>query len=252
LKERIEKYNPEKIIYVVANQQALHFEQLFAIAKILGWTNIELIHVKFGMVLGEDGKKLATREGKVIALQKLIDKVVALALKITKEKNPDLPDEEAFKVAQAVGIGALKYNDLKQHPHTDITFDWKAMLDISGNSGPYIQYTYARLKSILEKAERWGVGDTDLLISPEEERLMKKILNFPEAVENCVENNTLNGLALYLYELANDANQFYESTRVLGDDNDDRRGARIMLITAVSSVLKSGLELLGIKVPERI
>jgi arginyl-tRNA synthetase len=252
LKERIEKYDSDKILYVVANQQALHFEQLFAIAGLLGFAKAVLVHVKFGMVLGEDGKKLATREGKIIPLQEVIDKIVALAGKVVKEKNPELSEKQTDEIAKAIGIGALKYNDLKQHPHTDVIFDWKAMLDISGNSGPYLQYTYARLNNIIEKAENWKAGDATLLTEPKEEKLMKKILEFPEAVENCAETNALNGLALYLYELSNKANGFYESVRVLDDENVERRNARLVLVITVAVILKRGLGLLGIGVLKRI
>lgn len=252
LEDRIQNYNADKVLYVVANQQALHFEQLFAIWKMISTDSAELVHVKFGMVLGEDGKKLATREGKIIPLQEVIDKIVALALKVVEEKNSGLSKEETNTIAKAVGIGALKYNDLKQHPHTDVVFDWKAMLDISGNSGPYLQYTYARLVNILEKAEDRKAGDVSTLVELEEEKIMKRLLEFPEAIEKCAELNTLNGLALYLYELANDANGFYESIRVLDDDNVGRRNARLVLIKSVASVLKRGLGLLGIPTLKKI
>lgn len=252
LEDRIRNFHANKILYVVANQQTLHFEQLFAVAKKLGWNDAELIHVKFGMVLGEDGKKLATREGKVIPLQEVMDKVVTLAQKVIEKKNSELSGEEKKSIAQSVGVGALKYNDLKQHPYSDIVFDWDAMLDFSGNSGPYLQYTYARLLNILEKAENRKAGDASLLAEPEEEKVMKRLLEFPEAVEKCAEHNTLNGLALYLYELANEANRFYESTRVLDDDNIDRRNARLVLIETTAAVLGRGLNVLGIKTLARI
>ena len=259
LKDRIEnpEFNhPAKILYVVANQQTLHFEQLFAVAKKLKLDSAELIHVKFGMVLSEDGKKLATREGKVILLQEVIDKIIVLAGKVVREKNPELSEKESNEIARTVGIGALKYNDLKQHPHTDIVFDWKAMLDISGNSGPYIQYAYSRLFSILKNAEQanfqFSIFNFQLLDHELELRLMKRLLKFPDTIENCAKQNALNGLALYLYELANDANRFYESIRILNDKDTDRRDARLMLISTVSSVLKMGLNLLGIDATKRI
>ncbi|OGN02334.1 MAG: arginine--tRNA ligase [Candidatus Yanofskybacteria bacterium RIFCSPHIGHO2_01_FULL_42_12] len=252
LEDRIRSYQADKILYIVANQQTLHFEQLFAVAKKLGLKNAELAHVKFGMVLGEDGKKLATREGKVIPLQDVIDKIVALAGRVVKEKNPELSEKEASEIAKVVGIGALKYNDLKQHPHTDIVFDWKAMLDISGNSGPYLQYAYARLASIIAKAKNRKEGDVSLLTEPEEEKLMKRLLEFSDAVVKCMELNALNSLALYLYELSNEANRFYESIRVLEDENIDRRNARLVLIETAAAILKRGLGILGIETLKRI
>ena len=253
LEDRIKNYKPERILYVVANQQALHFEQLIAVATKLGWLRENVMrHVKFGMVLGEDGKKLATREGKVIPLQEVIDKVTDLARKTVKDKNPDLSSEEAEKVAHVVAIGALKYNDLRQHPYSDITFDWKAMLDLSGNSGPYLQYTYARLANIINKAGKFGKGDLSTLTESSVRQLMRQLLDFPEAVYDCTKFYTLNGLALYLYDLAHLANKFYEEIYILKDENKPRRDARLMLVRATAGILKSGLGLLGVKTLEKI
>jgi len=254
LGDRLKEYKPEKALYVVANQQALHFEQLFAVAKELNMAGSELVHVKFGMVLGEDGKKLATREGKVIPLQEVIDKITELAHETVKQKNSDLSGEEMEKVAHVVAIGALKYNDLKQHPYSDIEFDWKAMLDLSGNSGPYIQYTYARLANILAKAGNYQLPITNyqLLTEPTERALMKQLLDYPEAIKECAERYALNSLALYLYDLAHLANQFYEQVHVLDDENEERKNARLTLIATVARTLKQGLKLLGIETLERI
>ncbi len=240
LKERIGEYHPTKILYVVANQQALHFEQLFAVKDKLKLGATETVHVKFGMVLGEDGKKLATREGNVIPLQEVIDKIVALAGERNKE------------TAHAIGIGALKYNDLRQHPYSDITFDWDAMLDLGGNSGPYLQYAYARLKNIIAKAEGTGDADMTTLLHPSERALMRHLLDFGEAVTESARLYTLNGLALYLYQLAEGANRFYEQVRIHDDDHASRKAARLKLIGAVADTIKKGLELLGIQALERI
>ena len=251
LEDRVKNEHAKKILYVVANQQALHFEQLFAIAKLLD-IDAELIHVKFGMVLGEDGKKLATREGKVILLQEVIEKIKDLALKTVKEKNPQLDENTAKAIAHAIAIGALKYNDLRQHPYSDITFDWKAMLNLGGNSGPYIQYTFARLNNILEKG---GQGETDhleLLIDEQELNLISELLNFPEIIKQCVQLNTANNLASYLYHLASKANHFYETIRILDDKETARKMARLVLIKSVAQVLEQGLNLLGIKALKRI
>lgn len=254
LKARLKEYEPAKILYVVANQQALHFEQLFTAAKVLGWDSAELHHVKFGLVLGQDKKKLATREGNAIPLQEVMDQVVALAREVVKAKNPDLPESEKDEVARTVGIGALKYNDLKEHRNSDIIFDWKRMLDLTGNSGPYLQYTYARLESILAKAgNRQPTTDNiQLLIEPSELALMRHLLNFPDVLEKSAVLNTTNGLALYLYNLSSLTSRFYEAVRILGDENTGRMDARLMLIETVAEVLKKGLELLGIGTLKRI
>jgi arginyl-tRNA synthetase len=214
------------------------------------------VHVKYGLVLGEDGKKFSTREGNAVPLQEVIDKIVKLAAETVKQKNPELPEEKVGEISHAVGVGALKYNDLKQHPHSDIVFDWKAMLDLSGNSGPYLQYTYARLVSILAKAGttevQLPVASYQLLASSEERALMRHLLDFGDVVEKCAEHYALSGLALYLYELANGANRFYEAHRILDDENNERKGARLILIRTVSEVLNRGLGLLGIRSLERI
>ena len=153
LEYRLKKYKPAKILYVVANDQALHFSQLFAVATILDLEDkAELVHVKYGLVLGEEGKKLATREGRVVLSEEVLDRAMELARKTVDEKRPDLPEEKRREVAEAVGIGGLKYGMLKENRLTDIAFNWNQVLDFSGDSGPYLQYTYARLRSILRKA----------------------------------------------------------------------------------------------------
>ncbi len=254
---RLENHNPSKILYVVANQQALHFQQLFAIAGRLDLNLAELVHVKFGLILGEDNKKLASREGTAASLNEVLKKSIALATEVVKGKNPELSSKELEQIAHAVGVGALKYNDLQQHPHSDIAFDWDRMLDFSGNSGPYLQYTYARLASIRRKAggaffRRFLTPDLNLLETEHETYLMRYLLDFPETIKRSAEQYALNNLALYLSELANLTNRFYESVRILDDENTKRRDARIFLIEAVMNVLSSGLNLLGIKTLERI
>jgi arginyl-tRNA synthetase len=240
LRHRIASEKPDRILYVVANQQALHLEQLFAVALLMQLGQVELVHVKFGLVLGETGTKLSSREGTAVLLQDVVDKVTAMA----GERNADTAD--------VVGLGALKYNDLKQHPHTDITFDWEAMLDLGGNSGPYIQYAYARLASIVTKAGETGKADVATLTHPAERALTRHLLDFGYAISQCVKLHALNGLALYLYELAEKANRFYEQIRVNDDNNVARKAARLELINAVMAQLKQGLGLLGIQTLERI
>lgn len=239
LEDRVTSYHPAKILYVIANQQALHLEQLFAVKEKLG-LDTPTVHVKYGLVLGEDGKKFSTREGNVIPLRQVMDEIVRRAA----ERNPE--------TAEAIGIGALKYNDLRQHPHSDIVFNWDQMLDLGGNSGPYLQYTYARLAGIVAKAGTVGVGDRSLLIDPAERALMRQMLDFGYAIAECASLSALNGLALYLYELATLANRYYETVHINDDEDAARKAARIELITAVMAQLKKGLELLGIQALERI
>lgn len=254
LKDRIKKYKPEKILYVVANQQTLHFQQLFAIAEILGLNSLKLEHIKFGLVLGEDKKKLSTREGNAVTLEEVINKAVKLARDIVEKKNSSLSEEEKEEIAQVVAVGALKYQDLKEHRNSDIVFDWQRMLDFTGNSGPYLQYTYARLSNIKNKAPRqaWGKPDFELLTEKIENSLIKHFLDFPDVLGRAGETNLPNHLALYLYELANLANRFYETVPVIKDENLSRRAARLALVETAAAILKTGLGLLGVKVLEKI
>jgi arginyl-tRNA synthetase len=252
IKYRLKKYNPVKILYVVGNEQSFHFIQLFAVAKILGLDSAELIHVKYGLVLGEDFKKLATREGRTILLQEVLDKAVALAEKTVLEKNPNLSAEERAQVAEAVGVGALKYNDLKENRNSDIIFNWERMLDLTGDSGPYLQYSYARLRSILRKAGKLSKYDFSNLNEPTELGLMRKVFEFPDEVVRSSEMLITSNLAVYLYKLAGLVNRLYETTPVLKEENEDRRKALLALIDIASTIIKNGMSLLGMKAPEKI
>jgi arginyl-tRNA synthetase len=276
MKHRLSRYKPAKLLYVVANQQALHFEQLFAITDLLGLNGglnpratgdtrarpdgspkTEKKHVKFGMVLGEDGKKFATREGKLIKLEDLLDQAVSGAYKVVAEKNKDLSEEERKSVAEAVGIGAIKYNDLKQDRNTDIVFNWEQMLDLHGDTAPYLQYTSARLRSILRKANfQFPISNFqskgENLKLETEIGLMKKVLDFNDVVELCAQTYYTSHLAKYLFDLAKLANGYYENVRILEDENINRREQRCVVIKRVSETLTEGLNLLGITVPERI
>lgn len=251
LKDRL-KMKPAKILYVVANQQALHFEQLFAVANLLGLNTAELVHVKFGMVLGEDGKKLATREGKAIQLMDVLDEGMKRAYAVVSEKNPKLSEEERRKVAQAVSVGALKYNDLKENRNSDIQFNWEKMLDLTGDTAPYLQYTYTRFMSIVAKAGKIGKADMATLSGELEIALMKKVLDFTDVIAQCAETYYTSHMAKYLLELAKLGSQYYEATPILIDENASRKNARLTLVRTVALTLQKGLALLGIETTERI
>jgi len=218
----------------------------------LGLDAAEIKHVKYGLVLGEAGKKLATREGRTQLLSDVVDEAVVKAREIVQEKSPDLSDAEKHEIAYAVALGALKYNDLKENRTTDIVFDWDKMLDFSGDSAPYLQYTYARLASILRKAGKAGKVDFGALDTEPELGLMRKIFEFPDIVERAGELYSTSTLATYLYKLAVAANKFYETTPILKDENAPRRSARLALAVVAARTLRSGLALLGIKTPEKI
>ncbi|MFH1129130.1 MAG: arginine--tRNA ligase [Patescibacteria group bacterium] len=251
IKERA-KDSPEKIIYVVGNEQSLHFQQSFQAAELLNYISKDkLIHVKFGLILDENHKKLATRTGRFIGAEDLINQIIELAEKIIKEKNPSLSEKERKNVAKAVGIGALKYNDLYQNRQSDIVFNWNRMLSFDGNSAPYILYTYVRLQSILGKTKFAGSFKSEFLKENEELNVIKELIKFPDVVEDSAESFQMNNLANYLYDLASLANNFYEKFNILKVDH-DTRGARLALIKAVTIVLKNGLNLLGINTIEKM
>jgi len=258
MEHRLSRYKPVKLLYVVANQQALHFEQLFAIAKLLGHAEkSEMTHIKFGMVLGEDGKKFATREGKLIKLEDLIDEVVAKAAAAVKNGNPEMTEKEIAEIAEIVGIGALKYGDLKENRNSDIVFNWERLLDLHGDTAPYLQYTAVRLMNIVRKAEGGTMRPHSTeglaaLTLPSEVAIMKKILDFNDIVVLCAETYYTSHLAKYLIELAKLANQYYEGVRILDDADEARKNARLILIRRIAEVIEKGLGLLGIQVPERI
>ena len=255
LKYRIEEYEPKRILYVVANEQTLHFSQLFAIAKMSDLTGgkgmPELAHVKFGLVRGEAGKKLSTREGTAVKLNELLDRSVKLSEETLSTRKVDLKKSEAKEVAEILGIGAVKYNDLSQNRMSDIVFDWGKMLSFEGNSAPYLQYTYARLKSILRKAK--GVPKLNGM-ALENERdlvLVLKLSEFPEVLDRVKETYMPSQLASYLYELAKEVNSYYHSEPVLYSES-ELRAVRLNLVKAASDILKTGLDLLGIKTVEKM
>jgi arginyl-tRNA synthetase len=260
-KYRKEKFGADKVLYVVSNEQALHFEQLFESVELLGYCpDTEMKHVKFGMVLGEAGKKFSTRKGDTVKLEDLITKAVDMAKKVIEEKNPGLSQKEKKKIAWTVGVGAVKYNDLSQNRLTDIVFNWEKMLSFEGNSAPYLQYTYARINSLRERYKeenrlearlpfqkiRW-----ELLAEEAEKDILRLLLKYPEAIESAAKEDGPHLLALYIYNLASAYNVFYNSYPILKADKDLKR-SRLALSEATAIVLRNGLTLLGIEAPERM
>lgn len=255
IKYRMEKYKPEKVLYVVSNEQTLHFSQVFEAAEHLGYAKKEkLEHVKFGMVLGESGKKFSTRRGEFVKLTDLLDEAKAKAAKINK------------KVAEEVGIGAVKYRTLSQERKSDIVFDWEQMLNLKGNSGPYLQYTYARLKSVLRKAPKEMVRqglrlssaerphhkpDFTLLETDSEKSVTRQLLYYSEILERAAEIYETNVLTDYLFKLANALNYFYEKEPILKAEKPLREN-RLNLIQAATIVLKNGMGILAIQSPEKM
>jgi arginyl-tRNA synthetase len=260
---RMETWNPDWILYVVDHRQSLHFQQLFAAARLLGYDKVKLVHVSFGTVLGEDGRPFRTRSGETVALEELLDEAVARARKIVdandeaKPGGPELTEEERARIAEVVGIGALKYADLCQNRTSDYVFSFDKMLAMNGNTGAYMQYAYARVRSIFA---RGGVCPEDLrqrqiavrLSTVPERDLALQLLRFAEAIELALEDFRPNQLTQYLYDLATCYSTFYESCPVLQAPNEQLRDSRLLLCDLTARTIQKGLELLGIGVVERM
>lgn len=251
---RVEEFAPERIVYVTDERQQDHFRKLFEICRRLGNTT-QLDHVWFGLMRLPE-MTISTRKGNVIKLERLLDEAETRALDVVKASSPDMPEAEQKDVARAVGIGAIKYMDLSQNPQTLVTFTWKKALALDGNSGPYLQYAYARIASVRDKyAERFPDAEPDdypiCLGEPVERTLTLKLLRFPEAVVYAANNYKPSTLADYLYDVAQTYSTFYQNVPFLKAEEGTRE-SRVRLCGLTASVLSKGLALLGIETPERI
>ena len=249
---RAETFQPHRIIYVTDGRQQLHFRQLFAAAQSWGH-GMALEHVWFGTILGADGRPIKTREGQPIKLAALLDEAEERARAIVQEKNPSLSAAEQATVARIVGIGAVKYADLMQNRTADYRFSWDKLLALDGNTAPYLQYAYARVRSIFRKG-----GFTDWqptpdmpvrLLEPEEQALAKQMLRFGDVLIEVERSYKPNLLANFLYELATQFNLFYQAYSVLKAPQ-DRQPTRLLLCDLTARYLKTGLDLLGIETLE--
>src|SRR5436853_2034491 len=263
---RVNDLKADAIWYVVGAPQTLHFKQIFEIGRREGYT-ADLRHIVFGNVLGEDRKLMKTRSGENVPLRELLEQACKRARKIIDEKNPDLSDKEKSDIAEKIGIGAVKYADLSQYRTTDYIFSWDRMLSLHGNTAPYLQNAYVRIRSIFRKAgdvaaplsrvdsrRQSGVAtDVDKLVlrDPAEINLSKRLCQFAEIVPQVLNGFRPNVLTNYLFELANNFHAFYEACPVLKSD-EPARSSRLALCDVTARVLQLGLNLLGIKVPERM
>jgi arginyl-tRNA synthetase len=255
---RLEKWQPAEIVYVVDDRQSMHFKKLFtAFARWLpeAAKHVALVHVGFGKILGEDGKPFKTRSGETVKLADLLDEAEERAFKIVTDKNPDLPEAQRKEIARVIGLGAVKYADLLPNRQSDYVFSWDKMLALTGNTAPYLQYAYARIRSIFRKSE--GISPvttrhTALALSaPEEITLAKHLLNFGLTLEAVAGEYRPNFLCSYLYELAGKFTSFYENCPVLKAE-ESTRNSRLLLCDLTASVLKQGLDVLGIEVVEQM
>jgi arginyl-tRNA synthetase len=285
IRYRMERWHPDAILYVVDHRQSLHFEQLFATARLWKpeYAGVEFKHISFGTVLGKDGKPFKTRSGDTVGLESLLDEGVSRALKIVsanddgKPNGPELSTEERQRIAEAVGIGALKYADLSQNRTSDYVFDYDKMLAMTGNTATYMQYAHARVRGIFIKGQkqlgssgervqgsgfRVQAGDQTLdtrhqtpdinLSHPAERALALAALQFPEALEQVLADYRPNQLTNYLFELANRFSTFYENCPVLKAETPELLASRLALCDLTAKVLRQGLALLGIEVVDRM
>jgi arginyl-tRNA synthetase len=248
---RIERWRPDQIWYVVGAPQQLHFDQIFAAARRMG-IEARLRFVPFGSILGEDRKLMKTRTGESVSLASLLAEAVERALALVEQKNPELPEAEKRDVARAVGIGAVKYADLSQARMTDYVFSWERMLSFQGNTAPYLQNAHVRVRSIFRKLDGpWAPPASLTLQEPAELTLAKKIVQFGETVPQVLDDFRPNILANYLFELANTFHGFYEACPVLKAE-EPGRSTRLALCEITGNVLYKGLELMGIRAPEKM
>jgi len=259
LKVRFELFNLELILYVVGSEQSLHFQQLFALAKNLGYLDDRkrAVHIPFGLILIE-GKKMATRKGSLIEMNNLIDEAVRRAKQIILKKSPQLAKTKIDKIAEQVGLGAVIYNSLKQSRLQNINFDWDEVLNFESASAPYLQYSCVRIKSILEKVradDLRNLSEENIKIYFKETiefDLLKKLMIFPVVIWRAQKENSPHFICIYLEELAQLFNRFYDSISVIKTIDDNLRNSRIMLIKAVHQVLEKGMNLLNIKTPSKM
>ena len=248
IKFRVRKWDPDLIIYEVGAEQTLHFQQVFAAAKALKLIKDEtkLVHTAHGLYLAPDGKKFSTRKGKTIKLEEVLDEAVKRAEKLGNSS----------KVAKEVGIGAIKYFDLMHSVKSDVVFDWDKMMNLEGNSGPYLQYTVARCNSVIAKSDNQKVGNSlitdDWKPVTEELSILRCLAHFPEVIEEAANNFAPNLLCNYLYDLAQKYNHLYNSCPILNNSDKDVTNFRLALTSGVAQVIKNGLKILGIQTPQKM
>ena len=255
---RLKTWSPDEIVYVVDDRQSGHFKKVFA--TFARWQpdaakKVKLVHVGFGKILGDDGKPFKTRSGDTVKLGDLLDEAEERAFKIVSEKNAELPEAQRKEIARVVGLGAVKYADLLPNRQSDYIFNWDKMLALQGNTAPYLQYAYARIRSIFRKSETSNIQHPTSniqLAAPEELALAKHLLNFGLTLEAVAEELRPNYLCNYLFELAGKFTSFYENCPVLKAKDEVTRSSRLVLCDLTARVLKQGLETLGIETVEQM
>ena len=265
IRYRLKEWNPDAILYVVDHRQSLHFQQVFAAARKIGFSpdRLELTHVSFGTVLGDDGRPFRTRSGDTIGLEGLLDEAVTRAAAIVatnddaKPNGPELSPADRARIAETVGIAALKYADLAQNRTSDYVFSYDKMLAMNGNTATYMQYAYARVRSIFAKGKVEAeslrrTGHPIVLGTPAERALALELLRFGEALDLVVADYRPNQLTAYLFDLANRYSNFFEECPVLRAESEEQRQSRLLLCDLTARTIQTGLDLLGIRVVEKM
>ncbi len=257
LRYRVNQLHANRIMYFIDARQSLHMQQVFTLARKAGFVSpqVQLEHHGFGTMNGEDGKPFKTRSGGTVKLAALLDEAIERAAKLVAEKNPDLTSNEQADIARKVGIGAVKYADLSKTRSNDYIFSWDAMLSFEGNTAPYLQYAYTRIRSIFRRAgiDPNTLTDSLQLQTEQEIALALKLLQFAEAIDQVTRDAFPHVLCSYLYDLASLFMSFYEACPILKDDvAENVRNSRLQLSDATATVLAAGLNLLGIEVMEKM
>ena len=254
---RVESIECNEMLYVVGAEQSQHFSMVFQVANDAKFMDekIKAVHVSFGLVMGSDGKKLASREGKAITLEELLEESVNRAEKLILEKNSSMSDSDRKKVSKMIGIGAIKYADLSIDRNKNYVFDWDKMLSFEGNTAPYLQYAHARICSIFRKSSisRESTFNSEILVVNDfEKSLSKSIIGFSESIDETINSYSPHRLAVYLHHLAQDFASFYENCPVLVSNDEAKMNSRLALCNLTARTLKTGLGLLGIETPENM
>ncbi|MEJ4044609.1 arginine--tRNA ligase [Erwinia sp. SLM-02] len=255
-KYRYETLHADRVLYYIDSRQHQHLMQAWTIVRKAGYVpdSVPLEHHMFGMMLGKDGKPFKTRAGGTIKLSDLLDEAVDRATKLVSEKNPDMPEEELNKLANIVGIGAVKYADLSKSRTTDYIFDWDNMLAFEGNTAPYMQYAYTRVLSVFRKAgiDENGISGSTLISEDREAALAVRLLQFEETITQVARDGTPHVMCAYLYDLAGLFSGFYEHCPILSAEDEAVKQSRLRLALLTAKTLKQGLDTLGIQTVERM
>ena len=251
IRDYVGRLQGDRLLYVVDHRQGLHFAQLFATSRKAGYLpeNVEAEFIGFGTMMGKDGKPFKTRSGDTVKLVDLLDEAVERATALVQSKNSELSAEEAAKIGQTVGIGAVKYADLSKNRTSDYVFDWDSMLSFEGNTAPYLQYAYTRVQSVFRKAGEWDAAAQPVLSEPLEKQLAVELLKFEDVLQSAADTAYPHYLAAYLYQVATLFSRFYEACPILKAEG-AARNSRLQLAKLTGDTLKQGLELLGIETLE--